>query len=100
MTWRQAKRFCALWAMALSFPAAAMPSPPRHIVSLNTCADGYLMALADPGQIAALTRFARDPALSPQPALASRLPMTAGSVEAGLALDPDLGSASPFRPAN
>jgi iron complex transport system substrate-binding protein len=100
MTWRRAKRFCALLAVAALLPAAARQSPPQRIVSLNTCADGYLMALADRGQIAALTRFARDPALSPQAGLARHLPFTAGSVEAVLALDPDLVIASPFRAAD
>jgi iron complex transport system substrate-binding protein len=99
MTWRQAKRFCAGLAIAAVLPAATVPAPPRRIVSLNTCADGYLIALADRGQIAALTRFARDPALSPQAALARHLPVTVGSVEAVLALDPDLVIASPFRAA-
>jgi iron complex transport system substrate-binding protein len=82
-----------------TLPAATGPSPPRRIVSLNTCADGYLIALADPGQIAGLTRFARDPTLSPQAAIARHLPITGGSVEAVLALKPDLVIASPFRAA-
>ncbi|QGP79024.1 ABC transporter substrate-binding protein [Sphingobium sp. CAP-1] len=43
---------------------AAAPHAPRRIVSLNVCADQYLLALADPGQIAALSSNARDPELS------------------------------------
>ena len=97
MSWRRAKRFCGLLATALLLGGASGPIAPHRIVSLNTCADGYLIALADPGQIAALTRFARDPSLSPAAAQASRLPITNGSVEAVLALDPDLVIASPFR---
>jgi iron complex transport system substrate-binding protein len=99
MTWRQAKRFCALLAGAALLPAAASQAPPHRIVSLNTCADGYLIALADRSQIAGLTRFARDPTLSPQAELARQLPITAGGVEEVLALDPDLVIASPFRAA-
>jgi iron complex transport system substrate-binding protein len=97
MTWARAKRFCALLAVAALLPGAVRQAPPRRIVSLNTCADGYLIALADRGQIAALTRFARDPTLSPQAGLAQHLPITGGSVEAVLALDPDMVIASPFR---
>jgi iron complex transport system substrate-binding protein len=97
MSWRRAKRFCGLVAAALALGGASGPAAPRRIVSLNTCADGYLIALADPGQIAGLTRFARDPSLSPAAAQASRLPITNGSVEAVLALAPDLVIASPFR---
>jgi iron complex transport system substrate-binding protein len=97
MSWRWAKRFCGVLGVALALGGASGPVAPRRIVSLNTCADGYLIALADPGQIAALTRFARDPSLSPAAAQAGRLPMTNGSVEAVLALDPDLVIASPFR---
>lgn len=97
MSWRRAKRFCGVLGAALILTSASRPVAPHRIVSLNTCADGYLMALADPKQIAALTRFARDPSLSPAAAQASRLPITNGSVEAVLALDPDLVIASPFR---
>jgi iron complex transport system substrate-binding protein len=97
MSWRRAKRFCGVVAAALILGGASGPPPPHRIVSLNTCADGYLIALADPSQIAALTRFARDPSLSPAAAQASRLPITNGSIEAVLALDPDLVIASPFR---
>jgi iron complex transport system substrate-binding protein len=99
MTWALAKRFCALLATATLLTATARQAPPHRIVSLNTCADGYLIALADRDQIAGLTRFARDPALSPQARLARDLPITDGSVEAVLARDPDLVIASPFRAA-
>jgi iron complex transport system substrate-binding protein len=97
MSWRRATRFCGLLAAALALGGASGVPAPHRIVSLNTCADGYLIALADPGQIAALTRFARDPSLSPAAAQASRLPMTDGSIEAVLAANPDLVIASPFR---
>ena len=83
--------------------ASAAPSqhgpPPRRIVSLNACADEYLIALADKDQIAALTQFARDPNLSFYAAEARLYPTSQGQAEAVLALRPDLVIASPFRRA-
>jgi iron complex transport system substrate-binding protein len=92
------------WAAALALAAAtsvqAAPAPrPQRIVSFNACADGYLMALADKDQIAALTQFARDPAYSAHPEQARAYPYTQGQAEAVLALHPDLVIASPYRRA-
>ncbi|CAN5379614.1 ABC transporter substrate-binding protein [soil metagenome] len=84
-----------------AMPTAAMAAPaegaPRRIVSLNMCADQLLIALADPGQIAALTQFARDPAMSAEAVRAARLPISRGAAEDVLALNPDLILTSPFR---
>jgi len=77
--------------------APALPHRPMRIVSLNMCADQYLLALADPGQIAALTRFSRDPALSAAADAAQRVPVSRGTAEDVVALDPDLVIASPGR---
>ncbi|MBD8734115.1 ABC transporter substrate-binding protein [Sphingomonas sp. CFBP 13706] len=77
--------------------AAAAPRPPRRIVSLNLCADQYLLALADPAQIVALTRFARDPNMSAAANAARTMPVSRGSAEDVLMLRPDLVIASPFR---
>ncbi|MES3092949.1 ABC transporter substrate-binding protein [Sphingomonas aerolata] len=77
-------------------PAAA-PRPPARIVSLNLCADQYLLALADPAQIVALTRFARDPNMSAAANAARTIPVSRGSAEDVLMLRPDLVIASPFR---
>ena len=77
--------------------AAAAPRPPRRIVSLNLCADQYLLALADPAQIVALTRFARDPNMSAAANAARTIPVSRGSAEDVLMLRPDLVIASPFR---
>lgn len=71
--------------------------PPRRIVSLNLCADQYLIALADPGQIAALTQNARDPAMSYYAARARTLPISTRSAEEVLMLRPDLVVGVPFR---
>ena len=64
---RRVSAVFAACAAALAAPVlAATPPPttPHRIVSLNACADGYLIALADKSQVATLTRYARDPMLS------------------------------------
>ncbi len=84
-------------AAAGASAAAAAPRPPRRIVSLNLCADQYLLALADPTQIVALTRFARDPNMSAAASAARSMPVSRGGAEDVLMLRPDLVIASPFR---
>lgn len=87
-----------LAALALAF-AAASPAvgAPSKIVSMNVCVDQYLMVLADPGQIRALSRFARDPAMSFYADKAKTLPQSRSTVEEVLALRPDMVFASPYR---
>jgi iron complex transport system substrate-binding protein len=76
---------CAL-ALALSTPAAAAP---RRIVSLDYCADQFVLALADRDQIAALSRGAhRDDSYYRDRAHGIR--QTRGTLEEVLALGPDL----------
>ena len=75
---------------------AASPAP-RRIVSLNMCADQLLVALADPGQIAALTEWARDPHLSAVADRAQAFAFTHRSAEEVLALHPDLVIGAPAR---
>jgi len=77
-----------LLAFALALPARA--APPRHIVSLNLCADQFLVRLADPGQIAGLTRLSHMPNMSPIAGEAARFPSVRSSAEALLAAQPDL----------
>ena len=84
-------------AAAGASAAAAAPRPPARIVSLNLCADQYLLALADPAQIVALTRFARDPNMSAAANAARTMPVSRGSAEDVLMLRPDLVISSPFR---
>jgi iron complex transport system substrate-binding protein len=76
---------CALaWALAL--PAAAEP---RRIVSLDYCADQFVLALADRAQIAALSRGSlRDD--SYYRARAAGVRQSRGTMEEVLALRPDL----------
>jgi iron complex transport system substrate-binding protein len=92
-------RHC-LWLLpiaATAAPAASGGTPPHRIVSLNLCADQYLLALADPGQIAAHTQFARDPEMSAAPAAARGVPTSKGTAEDVVALDPDLVITTPGR---
>jgi iron complex transport system substrate-binding protein len=86
----------ALLAIALSAgPACA--APPKRIVSMNVCVDQYLILLADPQQIGALSRFSRDPTMSFYASRAARYPVSRSSVEEVLALKPDMVFASPYR---
>jgi iron complex transport system substrate-binding protein len=70
---------------------------PKRIVSLNLCADQLVMALADRDQIAGLTRYAGDPAMSAAAASSRGLPILHGSAEEILAIDPDLVVGMPAR---
>ena len=86
--------------VALALLCGAAPSrPPRRIVSLNTCADQLVVALADRAQIAGLTRWSRDRQLSAVAAQADRLPVTGGSAEEVVALRADLVIGAPGRTA-
>ena len=76
-----------------------MPALPAHIVSLNLCADQYLLALADRRQIGALTVYAADPGMSAAAGAARGLPTTQGSAEALLTLAPDLLLVAPYQVA-
>jgi len=83
---RGAKMITALCLLSLTGAA----SPPRRIVSLNTCADQYVLALADPGQIAALSPYGHDPELSAAVAKARRFRILKRPAEEVLAIRPDL----------
>ena len=80
-----------LMLAALAVATAAVSAPaPRRIVSLNPCLDGILIAVADPGQIAALSHYSRDRRQSAIADVASRYPFTWGSAEEVAAMKPDL----------
>jgi iron complex transport system substrate-binding protein len=78
-------------AAGLATPALAAP---RKVVSINSCTDIMLMDLADPGQIAALSHFAREPGGFIAVERARRFPITHETAEEVLALRPDLVLAS------
>lgn len=80
-------------AGALALTAGAAP-PPRRIVSLNSCLDAMLIHLADRGQIAALSHYAREAHSSTVAAQAKTLPYTWESAEEVISLRPDLVLAS------
>jgi len=80
--------------------AGSPPSPakrPQRIVSLNLCADQYLLELADPGQIAGLTHNADKPDMSAAAARSKDIHILGESAEEILAIDPDLIVGVPAR---
>ena len=78
-----------VWAAAPAPPAEAPPVPQR-IVSINLCADQLVLALADRGQIAGLTKNAADTEMSGEAARARGIPLLSNSAEQILAIEPDL----------
>lgn len=78
-----------LWASSPASPAKASAIP-RRIVSINLCADQLVLALADRGQIAGLTKNATDIAMSGEAAKARGIPLLSNSAEQILAIEPDL----------
>ncbi len=83
-----------LLLLALTANPAA-PAGAARVVSLNLCADDYLLTLA-PEQAAGVTRLARDPALSVVAAAARAVATVRADPEAVLALHPDLVLAARF----
>lgn len=73
-----------------------MAAPVARIVSLNICTDDWLLRLADPGQIAAITSLSQDPQGGLMAAQARRHTAIQGQAEEALALKPDLILAGPF----
>lgn len=70
----------------MAFAATGLP----RIVSLNLCADPYLMAFAAKSQIAALTHLSRDPDLSADAEAAQNFPISDGQIETLVDLQPDI----------
>jgi len=71
-------------------PAGAGLAQPRQVASLNLCTDQLLLALADRGQIASLSRLARDPEISFLAERAQSIPISEGGAEPLLFRRPDL----------
>ncbi len=87
---RRLARLLGALLLALMAGAALAGPAPRRVVSLNPCLDGILLEVADPGQITALSHYARDPGQSAIADAARRYPFTWGSAEEVVALRPDL----------
>ena len=75
----------ALWAAV-----AQASDAPRRVVSFNLCADQLVIALADPEQIAGLSPYATDPALSVVADKARAFRKADWQAESTLLLEPDL----------
>ena len=87
----------AVLAIAVAISAAlAEAGRPARIVSINLCADNLLIALADPGQIAALSPYAVDPKLSFFAEGAAGFRHDAAEAETVVELKPDLVLAGRF----
>jgi iron complex transport system substrate-binding protein len=69
---------------------AAAAEPPRRIVSFNVCADQLVVALADPAQIAGLSPYAADPAVSIVAEKARDFRRLGWQAESTIPLNPDL----------
>jgi len=94
---RGATLILALWLVGLgsALPAAAGTRPQR-IASFNLCADQLVVALADPEQIAGLSPYAADPALSVVADKARNFPILDWQAETAVALKPDLVLVGPI----
>lgn len=70
--------------------------PPRRIVSMNPCVDAVLMEIADPAQIAAVSKYSHDPRATSIPLERALLyPAVSGSAEDLIGANPDLVIAGP-----
>jgi iron complex transport system substrate-binding protein len=85
----------ALAVALLLVVTAPQPAGAARVVSLNLCADDYLLLLA-PEQAVAVSVLAADPALSVVAAAARRVVAVRADAEAVLALRPDLVLAGPY----
>ena len=78
------------------FAAMAAEAAPQRVVSINLCADQLLVALAAPGQIAALSPLVRDKALSYVAAQARTFPVHRGTAEDIVRTGTDLVLVGPY----
>ncbi len=82
-------RIVAFMLAGVAIPVQA--AAPERIVSINPCVDAILMHVADPGQIAGISHYSRDPrASSISVSQAARFKATSGTAEEVVALAPTL----------
>lgn len=86
-------------ALALSLLAEPAAAWPNRIVSLNMCADQFVLMLADPANIVALSHFSKSAERSYMAEAAEPFPITHGRIEHILSLAPDLVLTGPFTTA-
>ncbi len=84
------EKLCAAVLTACALITAADAQTPRRVVSFNLCADQLVLALADPAQIAGLSPYAADPALSVVADKARAFRRLDWQAESAIPLDPDL----------
>lgn len=90
----------ALLAALAAVPAPALAGkPPQRIVSINACADQYLLTLVARERILAISPFSRDPTTSYHAERARSIPQVNDDAESVLQLRPDLVLASRFNNA-
>ena len=83
--------------LAILVPLPLVATPPQRVVSQAVGTDELLLALADPGQIAALSHISQDARFSPVAAEARRYPALRDSdAESVLSFRPDLVLAASF----
>lgn len=78
------------WLAPAATDATASEKRLPRVMSLNLCADAYLMNFADKDQIVALTHLSRDAALSAHVDAAQAFPVSDGQIEAIIELKPEL----------
>lgn len=86
----KSKRALLAFGMALYAALPARADAPRRVVSFNLCADQLVLALADPEQIAGLSPYAADPALSVMADRARAFRRLDWQAESAIPLNPDL----------
>lgn len=81
--------------LAASAAGDALADAPHRIVSFHLCSDLLVLALADPSQIAGLSPYAANPAVSVLADQGARFPRLDWSTESVVSLAPDLVIAGP-----
>lgn len=84
--------------LTLAFCAQTAVFASPRVVSLNMCLDQLVLALASPGQIVGLSKYARDARLSHAARDAAAFPLVRGAEEV-LFLKPDIVLTSRYTPA-
>lgn len=84
------RRFALAFALLVVGSGPGAAEPPARIISLNMCTDQLLLDLVEPGRIAGLSPYARDPDRSWASARAGDRPVLSGGAEEVMVIRPDL----------